>query len=91
MMRVSLVPPPRFDGTLPDSRTLQPSIVLARLYPAVSDAPIALNAPSAADALPNGHALSYSNVIVAHWPRPDTGQLVRAWYCKTCKATIYDD
>jgi hypothetical protein len=40
---------------------------------------------------PNGHALKYPNVIVAHWPRPGTGQLVRAWYCKTCKTTIYDD
>jgi hypothetical protein len=40
---------------------------------------------------PNGHELRYPNVIVAHWPRPGTGQLVRAWHCLTCKATIYDD
>jgi hypothetical protein len=40
---------------------------------------------------PNGHLLRHPNVIVAHWPRPGTGQLVWAWYCKTCKKTIYDD
>jgi len=40
---------------------------------------------------PNGHELTYPNVIVAHWPKPGAGKLVRAWYCKTCKATIYDD
>jgi hypothetical protein len=40
---------------------------------------------------PNGHGLRYPNVIVAQWPRPGTGQLVRAWYCKTCKTTTYDD
>ena len=40
---------------------------------------------------PNGHELRYPNVIVAHWPRPGTGKLVRAWYCKTCKTTIYDN
>jgi hypothetical protein len=28
---------------------------------------------------PNGHELKYPNVIVAHWLRPGTGQLVRAW------------
>jgi hypothetical protein len=38
-----------------------------------------------------GHELRYPNVIVAHWPRPGTGQLVRAWHCLTCKPTIYDD
>jgi hypothetical protein len=39
---------------------------------------------------PNGHQLRYPNVIVAHWPKPGTGQLVRAWHCRTCKTTIYD-
>ena len=38
-----------------------------------------------------GHALTYPNVIVAHWPKPGSGKLVRAWHCLTCKATIYDD
>jgi hypothetical protein len=35
----------------------------------------------------NGHE-RYPNVIVAHWPRPGTGQLV-AQHCLTRKATIY--
>ena len=29
---------------------------------------------------PNGHPLRYPNVIVAHWPKPGTGQLVRCWH-----------
>jgi hypothetical protein len=40
---------------------------------------------------PNRQELRYPNVIVAHWPKPKSGKLVRAWYCKTCKETIYDD
>ena len=40
---------------------------------------------------PNGHELRYPNVIVAHWPKPGSGKLVRAWDRLTCKATIYDD
>jgi hypothetical protein len=39
---------------------------------------------------PNGHALTYPNVIVAHWPAP-SGELTRAWQCLICKATIYDE
>jgi hypothetical protein len=42
------------------------------------------------DRCPNGHPLKHPNVIVAHWPRPGTGTLVRAWYCRTCHETIYD-
>jgi hypothetical protein len=30
-------------------------------------------------------------VIVAHWPKPGSGTLTRAWHCLTFKATIYDD
>jgi hypothetical protein len=37
---------------------------------------------------PNGHALTYPSVIVAHWPKPGAGKHVRAWHCLTCKATI---
>jgi hypothetical protein len=40
---------------------------------------------------PNGHALTYPNVIVAHWPKPGAGKHVRAWHCLTCKATIYEN
>jgi hypothetical protein len=40
---------------------------------------------------PNGHELRYPNVIVAHWPKPESGKLTRCWHCLTCKATIYDD
>ena len=40
---------------------------------------------------PNGHPLKYPNVIVAHWPRPGSGELTRWWHCLTCKATIYDE
>jgi hypothetical protein len=40
---------------------------------------------------PNRHALPYRNVLVAHWPKPGSGKLVRAWHCLTCKETIYDD
>ena len=40
---------------------------------------------------PNGHALRYPNVIVAHWPKLGSGKHVRAWHCLTCKATIHDD
>ena len=39
---------------------------------------------------PNGHELRYPNVIVAHWPKPGSGTMVRAWHCLTCKATVYD-
>ena len=40
---------------------------------------------------PNGHRLEYPNVINAHWPKPGSGRLARAWHCLTCKETIYDD
>jgi hypothetical protein len=30
-------------------------------------------------------------VIVAHWPKPGSGQLMRCWHCLTCKETIYDE
>jgi hypothetical protein len=40
---------------------------------------------------PNGHELTYPNVIVAHRPKPGTGRLTRAWHCLTCNRTIYDD
>jgi hypothetical protein len=40
---------------------------------------------------PNGHPLKYPNVILAHWPKPGSSKLTRAWHCPTCKATIYDD
>ena len=39
---------------------------------------------------PNGHALTYPNVIVAHWPAP-SDELTRAWQCLICKATIDDE
>jgi hypothetical protein len=39
---------------------------------------------------PNGHPLKSPNVIVAHWPKPGSSKLVRAWHCLTCKTTIYD-
>jgi hypothetical protein len=38
-----------------------------------------------------GDVTRRSNVIVAHWPKPGSGTLVRPWHCLTCKATIYDD
>jgi hypothetical protein len=40
---------------------------------------------------PNCHALTYPNVIVAHWPKPGAGKHVRAWHCLTCHTTICDD
>jgi hypothetical protein len=40
---------------------------------------------------PNGHELKHPNVLVAHWPKPGSGQLVRAWHCRTCGETTFDD
>jgi hypothetical protein len=40
---------------------------------------------------PNGHRLRYPNVIVAHRPKPGSGELMRCWHCLACKATIYDE
>jgi hypothetical protein len=30
-------------------------------------------------------------VIVAHWPKAGSGELMRVWHCLTCETTIYDD
>jgi hypothetical protein len=40
---------------------------------------------------PNGHELRHPNVMVATWPKPGAGKLVRAWHCLICETTIYDD
>ena len=39
----------------------------------------------------NGHQLRYPNVIVSMWTNPVTGHRCRAWYCRICRTTIYDD
>jgi hypothetical protein len=36
-------------------------------------------------------ATQHPNVIVAHWPKPGAGKLVRAWHCLTCTETIHED